>query len=617
MNFGTIGKENNNYENGAFKKSRKKFRSYLVSERFLLSIIKILASDITIMRRQLINIKRFLEVIDRDYYESDNHINAMLIVCDSLIESKMKLGSSLKLDDIIFQVNLLLPDDEYEEVKNNLIIPQIQVSKTDSIETEIAYVSASLDQNLKFSYILDTKEDLYDMTNELTRCSYKDFPDVLNNYRNLLTSILNFFRSTDSSADLNSVMHTSDPTFYDYLYDTYEAIRNPASALQTGWVAMNSALGPRGGFQNRNLYIFHANTNSFKSALLLHLARMIKEYNAAKVIEEFKKTGKIPTILFVECENDFDEDNERLYKITAKKDISKCTSKEELFSSWKHTFDANKDENPIDISMVHVDARSMSVDDIDRTIELVEEEGYKVICVEVDYLGLLKPRAEDMGKDNRLQLKNIADDLLSLAKNRNIPVITAHQLNRSGGAVLTNLKMQGGANAISQMTNEYVGESYGIEQAVSWSMFIDIEIHDGKKYLTCKRNKCRYQGKYGMEYFVYEIKEGIIIEDDIYLPKPLHYDSIPNTEVNNYNNGEMGQRGVIDIRDKPKTPPKGHTISIKPEENTLLTSGSSITLADILRPDFDWFDENECKEEFDMFSGHTEYIGETKFIFQD
>ena len=269
MNLGTIGKENNNYENGSFKKSRKKFRSYLVSERFLLSIIKILASDITIMRRQLINIKRFLEVIDRNYYESDNHINAMLIICDSLIESKMKLGSSLKLDDIIFQVNLLLPDDEYEEVKNNLIIPQIQVAKTDSIETEIAYVSASLDQNLKYSYILDTKEDLYDITNELTRCSYKDFPDVLNKYRNILTSILNFFRSTDSTADLNNVMHTSDPTFYDYLYDTYEAIRNPASALQTGLVALNSALGPRGGFQNRNLYIFHANTNSFKSALLL------------------------------------------------------------------------------------------------------------------------------------------------------------------------------------------------------------------------------------------------------------------------------------------------------------------------------------------------------------
>ncbi len=274
---------------------------------------------------------------------------------------------------------------------------------------------------------------------------------------------MNFFRSTDDSTDINAIMHTSDPTFFDYLYDTYEAIRNPASALQTGWVALNSALGPRGGFLNKNLYVFHANTNSFKSALLLHIARMVKEYNAAKVIDEYKKSGKVPTVLFIEMENDFDEDNERLYKITAKKDIGKCTSREELHSSWLHSFDANKAENPIDISFLHVDARSVSVDDIDKIIELLEEEGFHVIMTIVDYIALIKPRAEDMNRENRLQLKNIADDLLSLAKSRNIPVVTAHQLNRSGGAVLTNLKMQGGANAVKQMTNEFVGESYGID----------------------------------------------------------------------------------------------------------------------------------------------------------
>ena len=51
-------------DNAFKRKPRKKYKSYLVSERFLLSIIKILASDTTIMRRHLINIKRFLDVID-------------------------------------------------------------------------------------------------------------------------------------------------------------------------------------------------------------------------------------------------------------------------------------------------------------------------------------------------------------------------------------------------------------------------------------------------------------------------------------------------------------------------------------------------------------------------
>ena len=621
-----VGQINSNNASSNKYRKRKKFRSYMVSERFLLSIIKILASDNTILRRQLINIKRFLDVVDREYYASDNHIDAMLITCDSLLDTKMKLGSSLKLEDIIFNINLLLPDEDYEEVKNNLIIPQIHVAKTDSIETELSYVSASLDQNLKFSYILDVKEDLIDLSSELTTCSYKDFPDVLKAFRTLLTDMTAYFRSTDTSDTLNKIMHTSDPAFYDYLYDTYEAIRNPSSSLQTGWVALNSALGPRGGFINKNLYIFHANTNSFKSALLLHIARMIKQYNAPKLMEEFKLTGKIPTILFIEAENDLDEDNERLYKMVAKKDIASNTGRAELTDSWKHTFDMDKENNPIDIAMLHVDARSLSVDDIDMNIDMLEEEGYHVIACLADYIGLIKPREEDLGKENRIQLKNIADDLLSLAKNRNIPVITAHQLNRSGGAILTNTKMQGGSNAVMQMSSEFVGESYGIEQAASWSMFIDVETHEGKKYLTCKRGKARGDrsgsSKFGLEYFVLEIKNGIVVEDDIYLPRPLYFEAIPNTDVNNNNNNGIGERGVIDIRDKPKTPPKDHTLTIKPSQETLESSG--ISISDLLMDD--WISDlesgkktfDECYECTNIEVGYEDkhiIVGSTEYVF--
>ena len=619
MNIGNISQTNN--QTGY--KSKKKFRSYLVSDRFLLCLIKILASDTSIMRRQLINIKRFLDVIDRDFYYNDNHLEAMIIVCDSLLLTKTKLGTSLKLEDILFNVNLLLPDDEYEEVKNNLIIPQIKLAKEDSIETELAYVSESLDQNLKWSYILDTKDDLYDLTSELTTCSYKDFPTILSKYRNLITDIMNFFRGTDNSSDLNNIVHTSDPSFYDFLHDTYEAIRNPASALQTGWVAMNSALGPRGGFQNKNFYLFNARTNSFKSAILLHFARMIKEYNAAKLMDEYKTTGKIPTIVFVEMENDIDEDNERLYKVVANKDISKCTSKEELFSSWKHTFDSNKENNPIDISFIHADARSISVDDIDRTCEILEEEGYKVKAVLVDYIGVMKPRQEDLGKENRIQLKNIADDLLSLAKYRDIPVIAAHQLNRSGDTILANIKMQGGANAVSQLTNEYIGESFGIIQAASWAMFIDIEMHDGRKFLTCKRSKCRYSGKYGLEYFVLEIKDGIIIEDDIYLPKPLYLEAIPNTDASSINNG-ITSRGATDIRDKPKTS-KGNILDIVPKNETVQNVQNTISLKSMLKAEkwFDYLNTYSLEElvdysdEFAIDSCVSTTINETEYVFQE
>ena len=568
MKIGTLGSYDSSTDYSEYKRKRpnKKYRSHLVSDRFLLMIIKVLSSDITVNRRSLANIKRFLTIIDRDYYCRSENIEAMLLVCDLLVSIRTKNPHGVSLESLTYKVENLLVEP-YDKVRDQLIIPQINVSKEELPEDDLEYITNSLDQNLKFSYILDVKDNLIELTNDIETSSYTDFPNLLHQYRDLITSIMNFFRRTDSSSMTNEIVHTGDPTFLDILYDTYEAIRNPASALQTGWQALNSALGPRGGFQNKNLYCIHANTNSFKSAMLLHISRMIKEYNASRVIEEFKRTGKIPTVLHISMENDNDEDNERLYKTVVKKDLGKCTSREELNQSWEHNFGSSTDgeENPIDISFLHVDARSLSVDEIDIIIENLEEEGYKVIACVVDYLGLIKPRLEDMGKDNRLQLKNIADDLLSLAKNRDIPVITAHQINRSGGAVLTNLKNQGGVNAISQMTNEFIGESYGIEQAVSWSAFIDIEIHGEDRWLMFKRNKSRYKNKFGTETFVMKIRDGIIIDDDIYLSTPLSLPKIPDgigTDETMSNN--QGSRGIIDIRDeKHKTPPKDHLIKVK------------------------------------------------------
>ena len=568
MKMGTLGSYDSTTDYSEFKrrKPNKKYRSHLVSERFLLMIIKVLSSDITVNRRSLANIKRFLTIIDRDYYCRSENIEAMLLVCDLLVSIRTKNPHGVSLESLTYKVENLLVEP-YDKVRDQLIIPQINVAKDELPEDDLEYITNSLDQNLKFSYILDVKDNLIELTNDIETSSYTDFPNLLNQYRDLITGIMNFFRRTDSSSMTNEIVHTGDPTFLDILYDTYEAIRNPASALQTGWQALNSALGPRGGFQNKNLYCIHANTNSFKSAMLLHISRMIKEYNGPRVIEEFKRTGKIPTILHISMENDNDEDNERLYKTVVKKDLGKCTSREELNQSWEHNFGNtnSEEENPIDISFLHVDARSLSVDEIDVIIENLEEEGYRVIACVVDYLGLIKPRLEDMGKDNRLQLKNIADDLLSLAKNRDIPVITAHQINRSGGAVLTNLKNQGGVNAISQMTNEFIGESYGIEQAVSWSAFIDIEIHGEDRWLMFKRNKSRYKNKFGTETFVMKIRDGIIIDDDIYLSTPLSLPKIPDgIGTDEAVNQNQGSRGIIDIRDnKHKTPPKDHLIKVK------------------------------------------------------
>ena len=573
MYIGTLSDSNDeSFKLYKKRKNVKKFRTHLVSTRFLLILIKVMASDIMINKRILANIKKFLAIVDRDYYAADESIEAMLITCDLLLAIRQKNSvTGPNLETLIYKIQTSL-QEPYDKIRDSMIIPQVQLAKDVLPEEDLEFIAEKLDQDLKYDYIYRAKDELVDIATEISSCNYNDFPELLNNFRDLVTDVMNFFRSTDSTSKNLEIVHTSDSSFLDLLKATYDTIMNPSSALKTGWQALNSALGPRGGFQNKNFYLFHANTNSFKSALLLHIARMISQYNSASVMEEYKRTGKIPTIVFLECENDDNEDYERLYKTIVKRDMDKCTSENELVSSWKHLYSdsgVNSIGN-IDISFIHVEPRTVSVDKIDNLLDEIEEAGYHAITVIADYIALLAPRKEDATKENRLQLKNIAEDLLSLAKRWNIPVISAHQLNRPGGAILTNFKNQGGTMAVSQMTNEFIGESYGIEQAASWSAFIDLETKNDKRYLTFKRNKSRFRNKYGCSTFVMPIRDGIIIDDDIYLDKPLSMDSIPGDVIDNSNMVNVGSRGTIDIRDKEtineeyKKAKKNHEINIKP-----------------------------------------------------
>lgn len=607
------------------KKNEYKIKSHLVSERFLLMIIKVLSSSLIVKRRTLNNIKKFLDVIDRKYYCRDTNIEAMLLTCDMLVATRMKSPNSIiDINTLLFKTDTLLTD-QYEECKDHLIQPTMQLSRTEQPNDELDFVDVSLDYNLKYHKVIANKDELYELASEMTTCAYTDFKSVFDKFRKLVTDFYNFFRSTDTETETNQVVHTSDSSFVDYLKETLDAIKNPDSALITGIQYLNSSLGPRGGFQNKNAYIFYANTNSFKSAFLLHLARMIQRYNADRVIQRYKETGRIPTILFVEGENDNDEDNERLFKMVAKKNLGNCTSDDEMSQIWERTYSSDPD-NPIDISMLHVDARSMTVQDIDDTIESLNEQGYDVICTIIDYLEMIAPSQEDSGKDIRLQYKNIAESLLNLAKNRNIPVITAHQLNRAGGAMLSNSKMQGQSNVLANMTNEYIGESYAIEKAMSYSAFIDIEEHDGKKYLIYKRNKTRYS-RFGKEYFVHEIHDGIILDDDLGLSKPLSLDRVPDgqTTINMTNDSNHGSRGIIDIR--TKKPEEEKPVIKKEEEPKALNSEVKEISPMIYLLDFnDWYnyipkfgleDVCEIQEEIGLCNSHIDMIGESEYYFLD
>ena len=166
MKIGSFHDDDEDFFASYKRHSNKKFRSHLVSTRFLLMLIKVMSSDIMINRRILTNIKKFLGIIDRKYYSVDENIEALLLVCDILLAIRFKNSTTgPNLETLVYKIQTSL-QEPYDKVRDNLIIPQVKISKDYLPEEDLEYVSQTLDQNLKYDYVYRTKDELVDLANE-------------------------------------------------------------------------------------------------------------------------------------------------------------------------------------------------------------------------------------------------------------------------------------------------------------------------------------------------------------------------------------------------------------------------------------------------------------------
>lgn len=545
-----MNSEYSNYRR-SFKKSTGKIRSYLVTERFMLLLIKILSGTDSIQMRSLHNMDRFISSIDREFYFKDPALTSLIIVIESFVDMRIKvMGRPLSETSLVVKANELLSGENSSEIRDNLIIPTISTAQSDVSDSfDISFVNDTIETTLKTYKIIQEKDKLIEISNEIDGGS-DDIKESISKYRETVNRIMEYFHETDNDTSINEITHTKDGNFKEVLRNVFDNIKNPKTVLKTGLKMFNDFLGV-GGFMNGKYYMIYANTNTFKSALMEHIAIWVAAYNSDAFINDPDFKGKTPTILFVSCENSRQEDIERYFKMEIGDDIGNYETVDEIESKWDRLQSTR--DTIIDISFKHEKARNVSVSDVDKMIDTLNDSGYKVIMVIYDYLELAKPEDSSYKLDTRESLGRISESFLNLAKTRDIPVITAMQMNREGGKVLVQTKESGDINAITKMNNAFIGESYNIEKATDFSFFIDLEInpHDGQKYLMFKKNKCRFS-RLGAEMFAHKLEHGIVITDDLYLDETLSVSSLSydkdgeNATVSK--SGKVGSRGTIDSR---------------------------------------------------------------------
>ena len=168
----------------------------------------------------------------------------------------------------------------------------------------------------------------------------------------------------------------------------------------------------------------------------------------------------------------------------------------------------------------------------------------------LDYIKRIRATESGMG-DERVELKNISNELKTLARKLDIPVITAQQVNRAGNASVDAAMTQNKEDLARFVSKSNVGSSWELIENSDWVCIINIEKKKTTEdyYLTFKRVKIRYKDMSKMDYFNHPFKDGERIEliDDINLPQSISEASLATDLVGVQNaTNRKGRRSAVD-----------------------------------------------------------------------
>ncbi len=307
-------------------------------------------------------------------------------------------------------------------------------------------------------------------------------------------------------------------------------LKQPSNYLQTGIQCLNTQLG--GGYEAGRTYIYLGISGGFKSGLLLHIALWIKKYN-----EHLKP--KDPTkrlcVLYITQENSRKETLARMFSILTNNDIKNYTPQEAI-SILRNKGLADEGMN---LKILYRPNKSISTDDLYDIIQEIEDEGYEVCALVHDYIKRIRPSTNE--KDLRIALGDVVDEFCVLAKTKNIPVISANQMNRSAFSVIENAVNSNKQNISKMLGASYTGESMLVIENADQATIITREFKKstGKEYLTFNEIKSRGK-RTTLQWFAHPFTEGedaMSLEEDVNEKKSLSLldlgDDLENRDLTN------------------------------------------------------------------------------------
>lgn len=512
----------------------------------------ILSENRSIRRGNIINLRNLLLIIDMQAYGNDQERLKRIDFINKGIEARLQYN--LTTTDMIFSHICggfgSNNKNDFKQLNNS----------------EVEWVNNTVSEIMHYSIIYNDIDEGLALLTKFKSIDYINRGDIVNQIEDWLNRMQVKFRRSRANNAEDLTFSLIGENYIQAMLETHRQLASPSNRLVFGSQALNALTG--GGVEATRVYTLLGLPGEGKSATLIDMAIEIKRYNKNYICSD---PTKRPCVVLLVMENSIKETIQRIFSMCVGKDILNY-SENEIMDILRNEGNLSVSGNdPIDLIVKFRPNLSEDTSYLYTLCEDLEDEGYEVICLIQDYIKRIRSVDGSFGGDLRLQLGSVINEFKVFATLKNIPVITASQLNRTATSAIDEARVKNQADLVRLIGRSNVGESNLIIENSDWIALIAPEYDkDGNKYLGIQRVKSRYYipGDFFCAYLPY-IKDTIKFIEDFYSPVPVH--KITMREEVKLNNGINSGQGIVnEIRDFTEI----NDIKLLDSENNMFANAS-------------------------------------------
>jgi replicative DNA helicase len=389
---------------------------------------------------------------------------------------------------------------------------------------EIAILKDAIDDRVQYISVFTVASDVADIFNEMKEHSrqYAKFIDYIPKLTEIGKNIVSAARQL-ANADEKKSFSLSKEELEEMCNKLKQLEATNQNVVYSGMKQLNAALFP--GFISGRVYVFTGCTGDGKSKLLLNLALDAKQFNKHIVSPDPLK--KLTTV-YISLENDNQMTLRRMISMSHAGSTSDMPS-EDLAANLVAglTNEDINEESHTECKFIYLPGGKTNTLDIEEELQQIQEDGYHITSVYLDYLKLLAPPIPTGNLKEDLNI--ITLELEAMAKRFNVPIITAHQMNRASASNLRAARKEERSGSDS-LDITGIGNAWDIAENVDFvcGIYHETAFNEADKALygeymgftVLKESRDRSKPFPGVKYkqiFAqpYEFGSGIMLKDDM------------------------------------------------------------------------------------------------------